>query len=71
MNIELNLNDQIKVKLTGTGKEILYNYYGIFVKPDISGYYNFLFWEFANIFGKEFHNGQMNLIIEDNKIIMI
>ena len=71
MKIEMNLNDQVKVKLTEHGKEILEKYYD---KPvsnyDKNGYRTFSIWEFANIFGKEFYNGQMKPSIVNNNLVI-
>ena len=68
----MNINDQIKFKLTKFGKDIMKkSYWGVDLpKTDKEGYYRTSIWEFANIFGCHFHNGQ-NQIIENNLIIIL
>ena len=70
MKVELNINDQVRVKLTEFGKEILTKYYTKPVASELNGYYKFSLWGFAKIFGKELYNGQKNPVIEDNKLII-
>jgi len=70
MKLELNINDQVLVKLTEFGKEVLTKYYRKPIAPELDGYYKFSIWGLAKIFGKEFYNGQINPVIEDNKLII-
>ena len=71
MEIEMNLNDQVKVKLTKHGKKVLEAYANAaLIGIDKEGYCKFSLWELAYIFGKEFYNGQIKPVIEDNKLII-
>ena len=71
--IKVNMNDNVKVRLTDKGKEILKEYWNW--KDEIpdwfedgynegGGYYRFQLHELAHIFGKELYNGNMNLPFE-------
>jgi len=73
MKLKLNLNDQVKVRLTKRGLIVLNKYCeGVLLpKPDENGYYKFSLWELANIFGNEFHNGQMKPSIVNNEIVVL
>lgn len=70
MEIKLNLNDQVEVKLTKHGKNVLKKHPSYYTHINEEGFYEFSLWNFANIFGKEFYNGQMNPSIVDNEIII-
>ena len=70
MKVEFNINENIKVQLTKHGKGVLKKHFKTNAPVPYNGYYNFSFWEFASIFGKEFYNGQMNPSIVNNKIII-
>ena len=70
MEIKFNINDNVKVKLTDKGKEVLGKYWGGKM-PDWyanyhegNGYYKFQLHELARIFGEELFNGNMNLPFE-------
>lgn len=81
MNISININNKIKVKLTRFGKSILdkevcrlkqvsgapdnYTPY----ETDDNGYTEFQLWQFMNIFGDYLYNGAIQ-VIEDNEILM-
>lgn len=81
MNISININNKIKVKLTGFGKSILdkevnklkqlsgvpdnYNPY----ETDDNGYTEFQLWQFMNIFGDHLYNGAIQ-VIENNEILV-
>lgn len=75
--IEFNINDEIKVKLTECGKDVLLKYRDRKDFPeyysnciDDDGYCSFLFWEFTNIYGRHFYNGQPNQFIVNNTILI-
>ena len=58
---DVNLNENIKVKLTDKGKEIYRNYWHDIDDEDVSilevdeeGYCEFQLWHFMKIFGKHF-----------------
>ena len=73
---KVNLNDEIKVKLTDFGKQIYYKYCEDFptkLKIDSKGYTKFQIWVFMHIFGEYLYNGcvapcetDVQIQIEDN-----
>lgn len=76
-----NLNDYVKVKLTRTGKEILFKIvlqqkypeascYRNFILPeeDSNGWSNWQLWELMNIFGSHMANGTLPPFEFDIKI---
>ena len=81
MNIAININSKVKVKLTDFGKSILdkevnklkqisgapdnYTPY----ETDDNGYTEFQLWQFINIFGDYVYNGAIQ-VIEDNEILV-
>lgn len=81
MNISININNKIKVKLTDFGKSILdkevnklkqisgapdnYTPY----KTDNNGYIEFQLWQFMNIFGSSLYNGAIQ-VIENNEMLV-
>lgn len=81
MNIAININNKIKVKLTDFGKSILdkevnklkqiseapdnYTPY----ETDDNGYTEFQLWQFMSIFGDSLYNGNRQ-IIENNEILV-
>ena len=80
--MNLNLNDNIKVKLTEFGEKIIDSEYAelriaypdldlvpLYV-PDDEGYYQFQIWEFMKIFGK-YMLMTLNQVIVDNNIIVV
>lgn len=74
MNIAININNKVKVKLTDFGKSILDkeihrlkqtyevpdNY--IPYETDDNGYTEFQLWQFMNIFGNYLYNGATQVI---------
>lgn len=76
--VEVNLNDHARVKLTPHGVEVYrksmnfhpYSYYDVTksLAPDADGYNKFMLWELMNIFGPELHNGVG--VFEGNNIIL-
>lgn len=82
MNISININNKIKVKLTDFGKSTLdkevnklkqisgapdnYTPY----ETDDNGYTEFQLWQFMNIFGDYLYNGAIQ-VIENNKILVV
>lgn len=75
--IKFNMNDNVKVRLTDKGKEVLKEYWKGKI-PDWfengynegDGYYRFQLHELAHIFGKEFYNGNMNLPFENRLYLL-
>ena len=81
MNISININNKIKVKLTRFGKSILdkevcrlkqvseapdnYTPY----ETDDNGYTEFQLWQVMNIFGDYLYNGAIQ-VIEHNEILV-
>ena len=68
MNITVNLNDFVKVKLTSYGESFyneFYTMYGItapkIIKDD-NGYTSFQLWRFIEIFGSKIYMGSKNVI---------
>jgi hypothetical protein len=75
MKIEINLNEQVKVKLTSEGERILKEYFNEYPNNirkatwlDEDGYYVTQLWDFMNIFGSKLYNGQRQLFV-NNKLI--
>lgn len=75
----VNLNDDIKVKLTDFGKEIFYKKLDEFDKrlvssalleEDENGWTKFQLWEFMNIYGKYLYNGATKLPIEGTQVFI-
>ena len=72
---EFNLNQFIKVKLTGEGKKILKEMYNL-NNDDLKSFYTddeyakFQLWQFMNIFGKYLFNGSIIQLIKKNNIII-
>ena len=77
---KININDEIKVKLTGYGKKKHCEHYieytpdifstdKIIPKVDKEGYTKYQLWEFMNIFGIHLYNGAKQ-VIENNEIIL-
>lgn len=82
MELEINLNEEIKVKLTNKGKELLIQNYMITTNEpcsevkeyiekhiDEEGYYHTQLWCFMDNLGGHIYMGNENLI-EDNNIII-
>ena len=73
---EFNLNQFIKVKLTGEGKKILKEMYNL-NNDDLKSFYTddeyakFQLWQFMNIFGKYLFNGSIIQPIKKNNIIIL
>jgi len=71
--MKFNINDTISVQLTDLGKDILLahekskGFRSWYTKDSLS--FSFQLWEFANIFGGHFYNGQKQIII--NNIMLI
>ena len=72
-----NLNDRIKVKLTGVGVKVHFDHFNAvnkisrkeIIKPehcmpkiDEHGYTEYQLWDFMNIFGEHMHMGAPNVI---------
>lgn len=74
--IEINLNDDVKVKLTKEGLaqwRCFLN--GLGIKPptlttDSEGLVEFQLWELFNIFGSQTYNGNENKMFFDNVIVI-
>lgn len=77
---EFNINDYIKVKLTGLGVSIHTEYYMKYLEyfpmfryaelvpyVDSEGFTKYQLWEFMNIFGEHMYNGAEQ-VIEKNLI---
>ena len=68
MEISINLNDWIKVKLTFYGRQVFNTYYSALdIKPpvievDDNGYSAFQLWDFIQIFGSHIYMGAQNVI---------
>lgn len=73
--LRINLNEEVKVKLTDLGKEIYYHRYDdlneragrevirpSFPKVDADGYTRFLLWDFINLYGNHIGMGFPNVI---------
>lgn len=75
----LNLNDNIKVKLTDYGIHVYYHQYDVLIglgaplkrcypTVDEEGYTDFQVWDFMNLYGPHMKLGDSKQIIEDNAI---
>ena len=73
--LRINLNEEVKVKLTDLGKEIYYHRYDdlnemagrevirpSFPKVDADGYTIFQLWDFINLYGNHIGMGFQNVI---------
>lgn len=76
MKLQINLNEEVVIKLTKRGREILDKYLEQFTDKgyDIPGHYmgelvTMQLWEFANIFGNELYSGAEN-VSQDNIIVV-
>lgn len=68
--LTLNMNVEVKFKITEFGKKVLSSYkYAHYIKPDENGMYRMQLWEFANVFGCAFHCGT-DPVTENNEIII-
>jgi hypothetical protein len=71
--MKVNINEQVKIKLTDSGKEVYSNYLSQFNSPSISKMVpdelTLPLWEFAQIFGSELYMGQVKApFFENNEI---
>ncbi len=71
--MKVNINEQVKVKLTDSGKEVYSNYLSQFKSPLVNkivpNELNIPLWEFAQIFGSELYMGQVKTpFFEKNEI---
>lgn len=69
----INMNNQVAVKLTTFGEEVLSDYYiemrlpkQYRTKPDETGCYSFHLWELMRIFGECFHMGMQEVPFMEN-----
>ena len=74
MTVHINLNEQIKVKLTDYGRDIFYHRHDEFNKrfsfllpphyPEVdeNGYSTFQLWDFMNIYGEYINIGSRNVV---------
>jgi hypothetical protein len=77
--IKINLNDDVKVKITEYGQSILKKYYEnlnimkyySYQKPDSDGFSTFQLWELMIFFGDEMYNGNPHQVFVKNEIILI
>jgi uncharacterized protein (DUF2267 family) len=68
MPAQFNLNDDVKVKLTDHGRDLLAKK-RLTRQPDEAGYNRFQLWELMNIFGEHFYNG-CSIPFEFNRILL-
>ena len=68
MPAQFNLNDDVKVKLTDHGRDLLAKK-RLTRQPDEAGYTKFQLWELMNIFGEHFYNG-CSIPFEFNRILL-
>ena len=77
--MKVNINDEVKVKLTAHGRDCLVEYGGefldvqttlaLYMSTDKDGYHHFQLWKLVEIFGKYmWHGGEQ--LFEDNIIII-
>lgn len=78
--VSLNINSQIRVRLTPTGQVALERHYfplcqelkkpmaELLPKADAEGWHSFELWDFMSIFGPSLHMGMPNPIIYNNDI---
>jgi len=71
--MKVNINEQVKIKLTDSGKEVYKNYLSQFkshlVSKIVPDELTLPLWEFAQIFGSELYMGQVKApFVEDNEI---
>jgi hypothetical protein len=64
----VNLNDDVKVKLTDYGRDLLAKK-RLTRQPDEAGYTKFQLWELMNIFGEHLYNG-CSIPFEFNRILL-
>jgi hypothetical protein len=69
MPAQFNLNDDVKVKLTDHGRDLLAKKRRLTRQPDEAGYTKFQLWELMNIFGEHFYNG-CSIPFEFNRILL-
>ena len=69
MPAQFNLNDDVKVKLTDHGRDLLAKKRRLTRQPDEAGYAKFQLWELMNIFGEHFYNG-CSIPFEFNRILL-
>lgn len=80
-SINININDNIKVRLTEHGLRIHFDHYHKYLGDkfpisnclpdrDEKGYTKYQLWEFANIFGEHLFNGA-DQVIKDNEVIIV
>ncbi|WDL97809.1 hypothetical protein [Alicyclobacillus sp. ALC3] len=73
MNVKLNLNDVVYVKLTRTGEEILRSECGdssAATEPDADGVSKFQLHELFTIFGPHMYVGMSSVPFKSNSIIL-
>ena len=73
IKVNMNINVQMKFKLTKYGKEILKNYYeelkiSDYQIPSETEELNMAMWEIAQIFGKYLYMGNTKIPFVDNKV---
>jgi hypothetical protein len=69
MPAQFNLNDDVKVKLTDHGRDLLAKKRRLTQQPDEAGYTKFQLWELMNIFGEHLYNG-CSIPFEFNRILL-
>ena len=68
----ININIQVKIKLTQYGRNILKQHYSEFpslAKLDETGYFKSELWNIMYIFGEHLYNGSKQ-IIEENELLL-
>ena len=67
----MNINDKVKVKLTGDGVETLHKARKFEVTVDSVGYYTFHLWELMAIFGPYIYQGMTEHLFENNEVVEV
>lgn len=71
--MKININQQVKIKLTDSGKEVYQKYFKeLNVKMEVKDEIVMPLWEFSQIFGKELYMGQTKApFTENNQIELV